>query len=159
MTRAEFLADCIRKEKSCPGYLAAGSLPFMEAQLAAELAREFAKKRRKYNRRSKEARLQEAKERLAELEEYAALGADSPCVLGNPPPGFLRQVLVAYSGEPPPGAVLCRRCSEESCIRPDHLFWGTRTDAQRIAVYRGTGKGQYQELLARARQQVERLGG
>lgn len=44
---------------------------------------------------------------------------------------------LANGGPPPPGMHVCHRCDVKQCVRPDHLFLGTRLDNMRDAAAKG----------------------
>lgn len=42
-----------------------------------------------------------------------------------------------HNGKIPAGAVICHSCDNPSCVRPDHLWAGTRKDNQIDAAHKG----------------------
>lgn len=68
---------------------------------------------------------------------------DTPCLLAEDSKRA-RQLrsLVAKECMPrrPRGAVLCHRCDERLCFRPDHLFWGTQFDNVRDMHLKGRAR-------------------
>lgn len=100
-----------------------------------------------------EDRLPKLKAELARLEQfaigtYAPLGVavDTPCA---PLPIQLHNMFVtAALGARPEGAILCRRCNDNLCIRADHLFWGTRSDCQRDMCLRGVARPSGKKVTA-----------
>lgn len=76
-------------------------------------------------------------------------------------PPFIRGAL----GEQPEDAIVCRRCTNELCIRADHLFWGTRSDCQRDMCLRGVARPSGKQVTAtdialrivRLRRRISRL--
>lgn len=47
-------------------------------------------------------------------------------------------------GPIPIGMVLCHRCDNPRCVRPDHLFVGTQADNVDDMMTKGRGRGQFQ---------------
>ena len=42
-----------------------------------------------------------------------------------------------HFGNPPPGMLVCHRCDNPPCVRPDHLFLGTARDNMRDCAAKG----------------------
>lgn len=109
---------------------------------------------------------------LARLEnfsvgKYAPLGVVviTPC---TELPKTLHSVFVlAALGAQPIDGILCRRCGKKSCVRADHLFWGTRSDCQRDMVLRGAARPSGKQVtlvelaarIVRLRSRISRVRG
>lgn len=49
-----------------------------------------------------------------------------------------RWIMIQLFGEPPIGKETCHRCSIRSCVNPDHLYYGTRSENQKDSIKAGT---------------------
>jgi hypothetical protein len=54
-----------------------------------------------------------------------------------------------YKGEIPPGMCVCHTCDNPKCVRPEHLFLGTRADNNADMVAKGRGVYSRGEKLTR----------
>lgn len=65
-------------------------------------------------------------------------------------------------GEPPkPGHEICHHCDNPSCVRPDHLFMGTRSDNMHDCHRKGRSRGTFAKGHLRTRpttMTMERVG-
>ncbi|MEN5115875.1 HNH endonuclease signature motif containing protein [Luteimonas sp. TWI662] len=48
-----------------------------------------------------------------------------------------RSSFIAFKGQIPDGLCVCHRCDTPSCVNPDHLFLGTRSENLRDAYRKG----------------------
>ena len=109
-----------------------------------------------------EARLERLRNYAAgELEPQLGIKPTTPCLIisGREARNILRRAVVKeYLGERPPKALVCHRCDDHRCIKPDHLFWGTHKDNSRDCVLKDrTGRRSYAEKLQRLEERIEKL--
>lgn len=57
-----------------------------------------------------------------------------------------RVAYVLTYGDPPPGLIVCHGCDNRSCVRPDHLFAGTKKDNTQDSISKGRFVGSFEAL-------------
>jgi len=96
--------------------------------------------------------------------EKLGIKPDTPCcvVEDDSVRRAVRKAVVTGPLAPrPSGAHLCHRCDTPKCMRPDHLFWGTRRDNMRDCVLKGRRRGTIlhstEDRIARVQARLARL--
>ncbi len=65
-----------------------------------------------------------------------------------------RVMWVMVNGSIPPGMVVCHRCDNPGCVRPDHLFLGTLKDNARDCAAKGRMARQRNPYLGRTERKL-----
>jgi hypothetical protein len=84
-------------------------------------------------------------QRMLTSEGYGQLRVDGKMRLAH------RIVYQVFVGTVPDGLLVCHRCDNPSCVRPEHLFLGTRSDNAQDMAAKGRGRcGKFQRRLTAA---------